>query len=124
MLFTIRTTYTTNIINNKFNFVLIWKAFDKLIIFCKICFVSSPLNIIKLIITISSVYILPTNLGSFCKIFPKTSFSKINNMPKYNHHIIKFHAAPCHKPVSNHTTKIFLIHFKVLTLLPPNGMYM
>ena len=76
----------------------------------------------KLIITINNTYILDMNLGIFSKYLFKNTFSKINKIPKYTPHKMKFHAAPCHNPVNNHTIKIFLNHFALLTRFPPNGM--
>jgi len=93
-------------------------------IFSNIVDIPSPLNIIKLIITINNVYILLITFGIFCSHFNKNTFSIINNTPKYNPHITKFHSAPCHNPVSIHTIIILRIHFSLLTLFPPNGIYM
>lgn len=89
----------------------------------KIVFMSEPLNIMKLIATITKTSMCLINAGIFSITFLKIVFSKISNTPNSNPHITKFHAAPCHKPVRAHTIKIFLIYFILDTLFPPSGIY-
>ena len=74
-------------------------------------------------ITINIIaYIHCTNLGSLFNNLPNKNFSIIRIIPKYNPHIIKFHAAPCHNPVSAHTTNILNICLSFFTLFPPKGI--
>ena len=82
-----------------------------------------PLNMIKLIITITSTYILFTKLGNFSKTFPSHNFSTNKRIPNIKPQITKFQLAPCQIPVNIHTIKIFLINIGVPFLFPPSGIY-
>ena len=79
------------------------------------------LNIRKLITTITDVYMYFITLV-LSKYFFKNFFSITRITPKYNPQKIKFQLAPCQNPVKNQTTKMFLIHFKLLTRFPPSGI--
>ena len=48
---------------------------------------------------------------------------EIKNAAYRSPHSIKFHAAPCHRPVSAHTTKVLNTQRPLFTRLPPNGIY-
>ena len=59
----------------------------------------------------------------FFKNFKPMSFSNIRSTAYKSPHTAKFHAAPCHSPVKNHTTNMLNIHLAFLTRFPPSGMY-
>ena len=61
------------------------------------------------------------NADSLCS--PGRAFSISSSAANSSPHSTKFQAAPCHRPVSIHTTRIFRTHFALLTRLPPRGIY-
>ena len=61
-------------------------------------------------------------LINFSSLFLR-KLSKIKiNKPLISPHMIKFHEAPCHKPLRINTIKMFLMCLIFTTLLPPKGM--
>ena len=76
----------------------------------------------KLIKTSSSTYrclkgpVLSSTLSSHC-------FSITSSTANISPHSTKFHAAPCHNPVSIHTTKMLKYQRHLGTLFPPMGIY-
>ena len=81
----------------------------------------SALNSTKLIHTISSTYRCLINPGILCKT--GIHFSKSSITANKSPHRTKFQAAPCHRPVSIQTVRIFSIQRPFPTRLPPIGIY-
>ena len=59
----------------------------------------------------------------FFKSLSPHSFSFISRTAYKSPQTAKFHAAPCHSPVKNQTTKMLKIHLGLETLFPPSGIY-
>ena len=73
--------------------------------------------------TTARVYRCFTQAGVFSSTFRRTNFSSTSHAAKYSPQRRKFQLAPCHRPVQNHTIRIFRRVFAVPQRLPPRGIY-
>ena len=63
------------------------------------------------------------NFGNRIEVRLLMLFSITNKKPCKAPQIIKFHLAPCQKPLNKNTIKIFLYLINSPFLFPPNGLY-
>ena len=82
---------------------------------------SSALKMMKLSITVKSTY-TRRKTGAFSSQFCSQSFSRIRKTAKNSPQTMKFQAAPCQKPVSSQTTRMFSSQRGLDTRFPPMGM--